>query len=54
MPLSLYLDVEYEYEEALQEVTYGKFHYILLLVCGWANASDAVEVSCCKHFLTYV
>jgi hypothetical protein len=37
-------DVEYEYEEAVQECGYGRFHYILLLVCGWANASDAVEV----------
>jgi len=37
-------DVEYEYEEAVQECGYGKFHYLLLLVCGWANASDAIEV----------
>jgi hypothetical protein len=40
-------DVEYEYEEAVQECGYGRFHYILLLVCGWANASDAVEVPTC-------
>lgn len=23
---------------------YGKFHYWLLLACGWANAADAVEI----------
>merc|ERR550519_3156761 len=30
---------------------YGKFHYWLLFVCGWANASDAVEVLCISFLL---
>jgi VNT family MFS transporter (synaptic vesicle glycoprotein 2) len=25
---------------------FGRFHYLLLLVCGLANASDAIEVLC--------
>ena len=25
-------------------IGYGKFHYWLLLACGWANAADAVEI----------
>ena len=33
-----------EYEDALEECGYGRFHYWLLFVCGWANASDAIEV----------
>ena len=23
---------------------FGKFHVILVLVCGWANVSDALEI----------
>ena len=30
---------------------FGKFHYWLLLVCGWANASDAVEILCISFLL---
>jgi hypothetical protein len=30
---------------------YGKFHYLFLLVCGLANASDAVEVLCISFLL---
>ena len=30
---------------------YGKFHYLFLLVCGWANASDAVEILCISFLL---
>jgi len=33
-----------EYEEALEECGYGRFHYWLLFICGWANASDAIEI----------
>jgi VNT family MFS transporter (synaptic vesicle glycoprotein 2) len=27
------------------------FHGLLLLVCGWANASDAVEILCVSFLL---
>ena len=30
---------------------FGKFHYWLLFVCGWANASDAVEILCISFVL---
>jgi len=33
-----------DYETALEATGYGKFHYWLLVVCGWANAADAVEI----------
>jgi len=33
-------------EEALDEVGVGFFHFILILVTGWALASDSVEVLC--------
>ncbi|XP_071788639.1 synaptic vesicle glycoprotein 2C-like [Asterias amurensis] len=32
------------YEEALEKAGFGKFHVILVLVCGWANVSDALEI----------
>ncbi|KAL3883756.1 hypothetical protein ACJMK2_029988 [Sinanodonta woodiana] len=32
------------YETALKQVGYGKFHFALLLLCGWAVSSDAVEI----------
>ena len=45
--LTFFLDEEaVNYEEAVLKTGYGKFHYILLLICGWANASDAIEVRC--------
>jgi len=39
------------YEEAVLKTGYGKFHYILLLICGWANASDAIEIICISFLL---
>jgi len=44
-------DDEVSYEDALDECGYGKFHYLLLLVCGWANASDAIEIICISFLL---
>uniref|UniRef100_A0A3Q1EZ27 Synaptic vesicle glycoprotein 2 n=1 Tax=Acanthochromis polyacanthus TaxID=80966 RepID=A0A3Q1EZ27_9TELE len=38
------------YEEAVEE-TFGLFHWLLLVVCGWANASDAVEILCVSFLL---
>ncbi len=40
-----------DYEEALNAAGYGRFHVWFLLVCGWANASDAVEVLCISFLL---
>ncbi|KAK2917558.1 synaptic vesicle glycoprotein 2C [Channa argus] len=39
------------YEEAVQEAGFGLFHWLLLAVCGWANASDAVEILCVSFLL---
>jgi len=37
-------DDSVDYETAVSLSGYGKFHYLLLAVCGWANASDAIEI----------
>uniref|UniRef100_A0A3P8SLQ4 Synaptic vesicle glycoprotein 2 n=1 Tax=Amphiprion percula TaxID=161767 RepID=A0A3P8SLQ4_AMPPE len=39
------------YEEAVEETGFGLFHWLLLVVCGWANASDAVEILCVSFLL---
>lgn len=30
---------------------YGKFHYLLLALCGWALSSDAIEILCISFVL---
>ena len=40
-----------DYDTALVRTGYGKFHYWLMFVCGWANASDAVEILCISFLL---
>ena len=30
---------------------FGLFHWLLLVVCGWANASDAIEILCVSFLL---
>ncbi|XP_020515795.2 synaptic vesicle glycoprotein 2B [Labrus bergylta] len=40
-----------KYEEAVDAAGFGVFHYALLVVCGWANASDAVEILCVSFLL---
>lgn len=42
---------EKAYETLLNHVGFGKFQILLLLVCGWANASDAVEILCVSFIL---
>jgi len=37
-------DESVNYEEGIRQTGYGKFHYLLLAICGWANASDAIEM----------
>ncbi|KAM7397076.1 hypothetical protein PAMP_020073 [Pampus punctatissimus] len=39
------------FEEAVEEAGFGLFHWLLLVVCGWANASDAVEILCVSFLL---
>ncbi|XP_051545165.1 synaptic vesicle glycoprotein 2B-like isoform X2 [Myxocyprinus asiaticus] len=39
------------YEVAVEEAGFGLFHWLLLVVCGWANASDAVEILCVSFLL---
>ncbi|CAB1421842.1 unnamed protein product [Pleuronectes platessa] len=39
------------FEEAMEEAGFGLFHWLLLVVCGWANASDAVEILCVSFLL---
>ncbi|XP_068595671.1 synaptic vesicle glycoprotein 2B [Brachionichthys hirsutus] len=39
------------YEEAVEETGFGLFHALLLAACGWANASDAVEILCVSFLL---
>ena len=34
------------FDEALDGVGVGVFHLVLVLVCGWAIASDSVEIQC--------
>lgn len=40
-----------DYETAIKLTGYGKFHHLLLLVCGLANASDAIEILCVSFVL---
>lgn len=32
------------YESALKSIGYGRFHILLIALCGWAVSSDAIEV----------
>uniref|UniRef100_UPI0037E8BFAB synaptic vesicle glycoprotein 2B n=1 Tax=Semicossyphus pulcher TaxID=241346 RepID=UPI0037E8BFAB len=41
----------FTYEEAVEAAGFGLFHYVLLVACGWANASDAVEILCVSFLL---
>ena len=37
---------EKSYEALLNHIGFGKFHVLLLLVCGWANASGIGMLLC--------
>jgi len=41
----------HDYDSALELAGYGRFHYWLAFICGWANASDAVEILCISFLL---
>ena len=40
------------YESCLSTIGFGRFHVFLLIVCGLANASDAIEILCVSFILT--
>ena len=40
------------YEKCLSTIGFGKFHALLLIICGLANASDAIEILCVSFILT--
>ncbi|XP_067941635.1 synaptic vesicle glycoprotein 2C-like [Watersipora subatra] len=40
-------------EEALATAGFGKFHFLLVFVMGWANSSDAVEMLSISFVLPY-
>ncbi|XP_072881066.1 synaptic vesicle glycoprotein 2C isoform X3 [Hemitrygon akajei] len=44
-------EIALTYEEAVKETGFGMFHMLLLIICGWANASDAVEILCVSFLL---
>lgn len=36
------------FEDAIASTGFGKFHILLLCICGWALASDSVEIQVCR------
>ena len=40
-----------DYEQAVGAAGFGRFHYLHLFVCGWANAADAIEILCISFLL---
>ena len=40
-----------DYEDAVERAGFGRFHYLHLFVCGWANAADAIEILCISFLL---
>ena len=44
-------DPDTGYEQALSLIGFGRFHLVLLFVCGLANASDAIEILCVSFIL---
>ena len=45
-PEKKYGSAEEAFDEALSRVPVGAFHLVLIAVCGWAIASDSVEIQC--------
>jgi MFS transporter, VNT family, synaptic vesicle glycoprotein 2 len=41
----------FDYEKALTVIGFGRFHYLLFIICGLANASDAIEILCISFVL---
>lgn len=49
--VKIYFSSDPENTSASIVVGFGKFHYWLLFVAGWANASDAIEILCISLLL---
>ena len=45
-PAKKYGSAEEAFDAALSRVLVGPFHLVLVVVCGWAIASDSVEIQC--------
>ena len=45
-PGKKYGSAEEAFDAALSRVPVGPFHVFLIAVCGWAIASDSVEIQC--------
>ena len=43
--------IMYFWPAALTLCGYGRWHWLLALCCGWANAADAVEILCTSFLL---
>ena len=41
-----YGSFEAAFDQALERLGLGGYHVLLVLVCGWALASDSVEIQC--------
>ena len=39
-------------DAAISRIGTGRFHYKLLALCGWANASDAIEMLAVRPLLS--
>lgn len=48
---TLSADIWYVYDELLDSCNVGRYHIYLLLLCGWANASDAIEIMSASFIL---
>lgn len=44
-------NINTNYEKALSTIGFGKFHILLLFICGLANSSDAIEILCVSFVL---
>ncbi|RNA29098.1 synaptic vesicle glyco 2B-like [Brachionus plicatilis] len=44
-------NINTNYEKALSAIGFGKFHLLLLFICGLANSSDAIEILCVSFVL---
>ena len=41
------------YDSLLEQAGTGLFHYQLLLLCGWANAADAIEILAASFIMSF-
>ena len=47
------IDETEQYEKIINAIGHGRFQIILLLICGWALASDSTEVQVCFMISTW-